>query len=397
MSVKTQEIIAALDAVQPEVFGNNEVERLQVRAAARRLLARLESPYERAWGFCFEHPVVFAALQTCIDLGLWKAWTALGGGEKTIEELVLLTTPTTETNLLRRFFRLMAAFYVVEETGEDKFKPTPFSYAIGDESTKVRASLQAASYQYIAAGRNLPGYLAKTSYKEPTDFQVNNYSDSDADGLNFFGRLQKSPTHYEAFTGHMEAWTAWKTPWTKVYDTSRLLEGAKLDDGTPFVVDLGGNTGIDISHVHKKHPDLPAGSLVLQDLPEIIAKAQVDEKVTAMVHDFFLPQPVTGSRAYFMHAVLHDWPDDKAHQLLTNTRAAMTPGYSKLFVYDIVLPPTGASISQTTMDVNMMSLLSAAERTQAAWETLLTGAGFRIVKFWPDPQQYEMVIEAEVA
>lgn len=97
----TEGIITALDAVQPEAFGDNEVERLQVRAAARRLLARLESPYERAWGFCFEHPVVFAALQTCIDLGLWKAWTAAGGGEKTIDELVGLTTPTIETNLLR--------------------------------------------------------------------------------------------------------------------------------------------------------------------------------------------------------------------------------------------------------------------------------------------------------
>lgn len=43
-----------------------------------------------------------------------------------------------------RLFRLMAAFNVVEETGVDKFKPTPFSLAIGDESTKVRASLEAA-------------------------------------------------------------------------------------------------------------------------------------------------------------------------------------------------------------------------------------------------------------
>lgn len=92
----------------------------------------------------------------------------------------------------------------------------------------------------------------------------------------------------------MEAWTAWKTPWTKVYDTTKLLEGAKLDDGSPFVVDVGGNTGIDISHVLAKHPDLPAGSLVLQDLPEVIANAQVDKKITAMVHDFFLPQPVKG-------------------------------------------------------------------------------------------------------
>jgi hypothetical protein len=92
----------------------------------------------------------------------------------------------------------------------------------------------------------------------------------------------------------MEAWTTWKTPWTKVYDTSQLLEGANLDNGSPFVVDVGGNTGIDISHVLAAHPDLPAGALVLQDLPEIIAKASVDNKITAMVHDFFLPQPVKG-------------------------------------------------------------------------------------------------------
>lgn len=98
-----------------------------------------------------------------------------------------------------------------------------------------------------------------------------------------------------------------------------------------------------------------------------------------------------------MHAVLHDWPDDKAKQLLANTRDAMVKGYSKLFVYDIVLPPTGASISQTTMDVEMMSLLSSGERTQGTWERLLTEADFKIVKFWPDPQQYEMIIEAEVA
>lgn len=98
-----------------------------------------------------------------------------------------------------------------------------------------------------------------------------------------------------------------------------------------------------------------------------------------------------------MHAVLHDWPDDKAKQLLVNTKDAMVKGYSKLFIYDIVLPPTGASISQATMDVEMMSLLSASERTQGVWTKLLTDAGLQIVKFWPDPQQYEMVIEAEIA
>ena len=90
-------VIAVLDGIHPDAFGGDEVERLKVRAAARRLLARVETPYERAWGFCFEHPIVFAALQTCIDVGLWKTWTGIGGGEKSIDELVAMTKPTVET------------------------------------------------------------------------------------------------------------------------------------------------------------------------------------------------------------------------------------------------------------------------------------------------------------
>ncbi|KAJ9213428.1 hypothetical protein DTO166G4_4871 [Paecilomyces variotii] len=397
MAFYTKEVIAALDSIHLEKLNGNEVERLQVRAAARRLLSRLETPYERAWGFSFEHPVVFAALQTFIDVSLWESWTAVGGGEKSIDELVELTTPKVDTNLLRRFFRLLATVNIVEETREDRFKPTLFSLAIGDESPKARAALQEGAYQFIAAGHNLPKYLAKISYREPTDANVNNYSDSDPDGLSFFGRLQRSPAYYETFTEFMRGWTAWKTPWTTVYNTDKLLEGANISALSPLVVDVGGNTGIDLSYVLAKHPGLPAGSLVLQDLPEVIANVKVDERIKTMAHDFFLPQPVQGSRAYFMHAVLHDWPDDKAKQLLSNTREAMVKGYSKLFVYEIVLPPTGASISQATMDVNMMSLLSASERTQSAWERLLGDAGLKIIEIWPDPQECEMLIEAEVA
>ncbi|KAH7177254.1 S-adenosyl-L-methionine-dependent methyltransferase [Fusarium sp. MPI-SDFR-AT-0072] len=232
------------------------------------------------------------------------------------------------------------------DTGTKLVTTSVPSFAIGDENTKVRAFLEAATYQYISAGQNLPKYLAKIGYKVPTTAEDNNYAGSDPDGLNFFGRLQKSPEYYEAFTGHLKAWTSWKTPWTKIYDPSKLIEGADLSK--PLVVD-------------------------------------VDEKITAMAHDFFKPQPVKGARAYFMHAVLHDWPDAQATQLLRNTKDSMTKGYSKLFVYDIVLPPTEASISQTTMDVQMMSLLSASERTKSQWEDLLTGAGYKIVKFWPDP------------
>ena len=98
-----------------------------------------------------------------------------------------------------------------------------------------------------------------------------------------------------------------------------------------------------------------------------------------------------------MHAALHDWPDSTAKTLLGHITDVMVKGYSKLLINEVVVPPTGASINQTTMDIEMMSLLSAFERTQDAWTKLLTEAGFKIVKFWPDSRQIETIIEAEVA
>ena len=265
-------------------------------------------------------------------------------------------------------------------------------------------TLPPSTHQYGPVAQNLPKYLAKTGYKEPTASETNNHSDSDPDGLTFFGRLQKTPKSFADFTGHMEAWTAWKTPWTKIYNPIKLLTGARsLEKGSPLVVDVGGNTGTDISHVLGALPadQIPPGALVLQDLAEMIEKARaaLDPKSKPMAHDFFKPQPAEtrGARAYFLHAVLHDWPEAEAIRILGHLREAMVAGYSKLFVYEVVVPATGASISQTTMDVNMLALLSAAERTRSQWEVLLGAAGFRIVKFWPDPQQYEMLIEAEVA
>ena len=102
MGSQSKDIVASLDSISPASLRGSEVDRLRVRAAARRLLARVESPYERAWGFCFEHPVVNAALQTFINLGIWKAWTGVGGGEKSIDELIKFTGRDVEPNLLRK-------------------------------------------------------------------------------------------------------------------------------------------------------------------------------------------------------------------------------------------------------------------------------------------------------
>jgi hypothetical protein len=105
----------------------------------------------------------------------------------------------------------------------------------------------------------------------------------------------------------------------------------------------------------------------------------------------------TGARAYYLHCILHDWPDDRALLLLGHTANAMKKGYSKLLINDIVMPRTGASLTQTVMDMQVMALGSAYERTEPMWTSLLQAAGLKIVKIWPDGRGYESVVEAELA
>lgn len=94
--------VATLDAVQSDGFGD-EAARLAVLAAAKRLVARLERPSEQASNLGFGHPVVFAAVQTFIDLGIWEAWVASGSGPKTTSELVGLANTSVELGLISTF------------------------------------------------------------------------------------------------------------------------------------------------------------------------------------------------------------------------------------------------------------------------------------------------------
>ena len=118
-----------------------------------------------------------------------------------------------------------------------------------------------------------------------------------------------------------------------------------------------------------------------------------------MPHDFFTPQPVHGARAYYLHSVLHDWPDLNASQILDNLRPALKKGYSKLLINELVVLDTISSSSPqvTSFDLAMLGLCAAHERTESMWRALLEQAGFHVVKVWTNDASVESIIEAEIA
>lgn len=61
------------------------------------------------------------------------------------------------------------------------------------------------------------------------------------------------------------------------------------------------------------------------------------------------------------HFVLHDWPDGDCIKILNNQKVAMTKGYSKLLIHEIVLDPTAPDATRTATDMTMMAIVSGKE------------------------------------
>lgn len=179
-----------------------------------------------------------------------------------------------------------------------------------------------------------------------------------------------------------------------------LIEGLEGGaDGEPpvLLVDIGGGYGHDLIEFQTKYPD-PPGRLILQDLPRVLDKINdLPEGIELVPYDFNESQPIQGARAYYMHQILHDYPDDECVKIVERMKEAMKPGYSKLLVNEHIIPAIGANWEATYLDMYMMVLLSSRERSEKDWRCLLEDrCGLRICNFWNPGNGVEGVIECEI-
>ncbi len=104
---------------------------------------------------------------------------------------------------------------------------------------------------------------------------------------------------------------------------------------------------------------------------------------------------VTGARAYHLHSVLHDWPDEQCRQILHVLKDAMEPGYSKILVNENIVLEFGTSWKITSLDWNMMAMAASSERTEAQWRELFRSVGLRVSGIWTKDPACESLIEVE--
>ncbi|KAL2039673.1 hypothetical protein N7G274_007532 [Stereocaulon virgatum] len=408
-----QAVLHDIESLNGESFAD-EGERSKALLAAYALVARLETPWEFVARFCMGQPALASALKVCKDLQLFDKWhEQYGDGELSSDKLAEIVG--CDPALLVRLLRHLAANHLLLESSIGTYMPTRFSLAF----------LQPVFGEWInhlydatlPLALTTPSYLQKTSYITPLNPRNGIFQAAKScQGSDAFDYFASHPREGESFNHVMGGVMAHQISWLDIYPSQNLLEdtansivaqkvvnknGRVEEDAVngeeekAVLVDVGGNVGHDMQRFYNAHPEA-ARRCYLQDRPEVVKLSQVPDPVRKMGYDFFTPQPVQGAKAYYMHGVLHDWPDAFALRILENQKSAMTPGYSRLLIHDHII---GRALDQphaTAYDLTMMGMVAGKERTEGDWQDLVGRAGMRIGRVWRSEGAVQGILEVVV-
>lgn len=191
----------------------------------------------------------------------------------------------------------------------------------------------------------------------------------------------------------MSVYRAGNPDWWEFYPVKeRLTAGFDKATSDVFLVDVGGGRGHDLLSFANgiKSP----GRLILQDLPEVIADVTEKTAFENQTHDFFTSQTVHGARAYYLHSILHDWGAEHGVKILKSLKPALTPGYSRVLINEIVLSEENPSLPATSMDMMMLGHIGeACERTEEVFRAMAAEAGLEVVEIFSNAASPESVIE----
>ena len=151
--------------------------------------------------------------------------------------------------------------------------------------------------------------------------------------------------------------------------------------GVRRLVDVGGGRGVLLAEILRAHPAIHG---ILTDREGAVAEARthleaasLGDRAECIAADFFETVPA-GADTYLLSRVIHDWDDADAKRILATCRQAMDSA-SKLLIVDAILPERARERpAAIRMDLHMLLLLGARERTETEFRALLDSTGFHV-------------------
>lgn len=304
---------------------------------------------------------------------------ALADGARTAEEIA--EAVGADAPLLRRVLRGLALDDVLAEQ-DGRFALTPLGECLREGvagSLRGPVIVRGELYYEAAAG------VLQTVREGGVAFEH-------VHGEPFFDHLAREPEVEAAFQASMAGRSA-----QEAGDVVAAYDFA----GVRRLVDVGGGQGVLLAAILRSAPQLRA---VLVDRPIVIERArawlaqeQLGERCELVAGDFFASVP-DGGDAYLLSRVIHDWDDEDARRILVTCARAMT-GTSRLLLVEAIVPERAQDRPEAIrMDLHMLMLLGARERTEAEFRRLLGGAGFDVRRVVPTRSPAGLsVIEATLA
>ncbi|KAM7198778.1 S-adenosyl-L-methionine-dependent methyltransferase [Rhypophila sp. PSN 637] len=374
-------------------LGTNRDDRLNLLEQARQLVHALETPRELMLKHIGAETASFFSIALGVDVGLFKALVLHQGRPKKVKEIAGIIG--FDVDGMSRILRHLAAMGHIENTGPDEYAPNNFSKAltipvIADGYLFYRETC-------IPSMLHLHSWLKTKAYQTRTTVIDNPFTFGQRTSMTMFEFIAIEPHRMEHFNYHMGGYRLGRPSWFEpsVYPAQeRLLVPDSSNSDAAVLVDIGGNKGHDLERLLSYFPSVAKsenkGKFILQDTAPVLAEAPSDlnSLIEKQPHDFFTPQPVQGAKAYYLHHILHDWPDAKCEVIVNQIRRSMKKGYSRLLINEHVIPPVGANWEATHLDLYMMVQFGSRERTEEC--------GMRIVGIWNPGNGFEAVIECEI-
>ncbi|KAJ5730335.1 uncharacterized protein N7483_004843 [Penicillium malachiteum] len=410
-STSVEIILKSINDINSDSF-ETDGDRVNALLAAYALVSRLETPWETVARIVLNEPLLAASLKILVDLQLFERWQEKGDMVESCDNLAGMVN--CDPSFLGRILRHLAANNLLKEISTNLYKPTKLTNTL--LLSKHGEWINWMFDNGLPAVAKMPEFLQKTDYKSPTDPEDGIFQYAKEYKGDLFKYFADNPRDGECFNHCMGGVMAQQVNWLKLIPVEEFLSGA--DPELPLVVDIGGSLGHDLDKFRLAYPDT-ASKLYLQDLPEVIERSTCPNPVNKMAHDFFQPQPVKSTypfnlkilflsidgsliqlrdaRIYYIHAVLHDWPNEHARKILEMLHDALKPGYSHLLIHDYVVPDQGAHRKMTSYDLSLMAAVAGKERTKSEFCDLLYSAGYRLVRVWRSSPASQAIIQAELA
>lgn len=286
----------------------------------------------------------------------------LANGPRSVEELA--QESGTLASSLHRILRALASVGIFTQLNDGTFELTPMAECLKTGAMRSIALLFESEWSDKAWSRLLDS--VKTG---DTAFEM-------AHGLPVSDWLEQNPRAADVFN---------EANAIKAMASHSAIIYAYDFSGISKLTDVGGGLGVLMTEILKANPSMEG---IIMDVPSVIRKTSetirqrgIEDRCQAIGGDFFQSIP-SGSDAYLLSNILHDWPDEQCRMILTNCRRAMKTE-SKLLVMEMIITPGNEPSVAKLLDVEMLVTTGGRERTEVEFRDLFDSSGLELSRIIP--------------